>query len=319
MSYLKFDKSLMINLEQSLSKEILRVNKSGAYSYSTIVDCNTRKFHGLLVIPLYQLDGGNHVMLSSLDPTVIQRGAEFNLGLHIYPGDNYSPNGHKYIREYDCDNNPSTIYRVGGVILSKDLIFVSHENRVLVRYTLLDAHSPTILRLRPFLAFRNTLSLCHENNQLSTGYEEVENGTAFCLYPGYPPLYMQLSKKNSFSYFPDWYRNIEYVREQEEGYPYQEDLFVPGYFEVPLKKGESVIFSAGTSPVSPRKMKLLFNKETSLRTPRTSFTNCLINAAYQFYNKHEDGQRYIIAGYPWFYISGQRYVYCLAWYYSVLK
>ena len=136
MTYLKFDKALMVNLQQSLTKELLQTNKSGVYSYSTIVDCNTRKYHGLLVIPVPELDGKNHVLISSLDTTVIQHGAEFNLGLHKYEGDNYSPQGHKYIREFECDSNPSTIYRVGGVILSKEKIFVSHENRILIKYTL---------------------------------------------------------------------------------------------------------------------------------------------------------------------------------------
>ena len=41
MSYLRFDKTLMINLEESLPREILRTNKSGAYHCTTIVDCNT--------------------------------------------------------------------------------------------------------------------------------------------------------------------------------------------------------------------------------------------------------------------------------------
>ncbi len=300
MSYLKFDKNLMINLEHSLTKEMLRTNKSGAYSYSTVVDCNTRKHHGVLVLPLPEVDGGNHVLLSSLDATVIQRGAEFNLGLHKYPGDHFSPKGHKYIREYTCDYNPSTLYRVGGVILSKDVIFVSHENRLLIRYTLLEAHSPTTLRLRPFLAFRNVNSLCRENHSADNRCEPIENGVKTCLYPGYPTLHLQLSLKNTFTHAPDWYRNIEYMEDQEQGFEYQEDLLVPGYFDVPIKKGQSLYFSAGTSVLSPRKMATLFQAETELRTPRTSFTNCLKNAAYQFYCKHEDKQRYIIAGYPWF-------------------
>lgn len=300
MSYLKFDKSLMINLEQSLTKEMLRTNKSGAYSFSTIVDCNTRKYHGLLVLPLPELDGGNHVLISSLDATVIQRGAEFNLGLHKYPGGHFSPKGHKYIREYTCDYNPSTIYRVGGVLLSKDVIFLSFENRLLIRYTLLDAHSPTTLRFKPFLAFRNTMALCRENDLANSHCEPIDNGVKVCLYPGYPSLHLQLSHKNTFTHQPDWYRNIEYMKDQEQGYDYQEDLLVPGYFEVPIRKGQSVYFSAGTEPLSPRRMAYLFNRETGMRTPRTSFTNCLKNAAYQFYNKHADGQRYLIAGYPWF-------------------
>lgn len=305
MSYLKFDKTLMINLEHSLMKEMLRTNKSGAYSFSTIVDCNTRKQQGLLVIPIPELDGGSHVLMSSLDATVIQRGAEFNLGLHKYPGDNYSPKGHKYIREFECDYNPKTTYRVGGVILSREVIFVSHENRLLIKYTLLDAHSPTTLRFKPFLAFRNTMSLSKENIMVNKEYSEIENGIKACLYPGYPELHMQLSRKNTFIYSPDWYRNIEYMKDQEQCYDFQEDLFVTGIFEVPIKKGESIIFSAGTSPIASRKMQGLFEKETSIRTPRTSFTNCLTNAAYQFYNKHEDGQRYIIAGYPWFKYSAR--------------
>ena len=88
MSYLRFDKTLMVNLQESLPREILRTNKSGAYHCTTIVDCNTRKYHGLLVIPVPNLDDENHVLLSSLDETVIQHGAEFNLGLHKYQGNN---------------------------------------------------------------------------------------------------------------------------------------------------------------------------------------------------------------------------------------
>ncbi|MBF1074692.1 MAG: glycogen debranching enzyme N-terminal domain-containing protein, partial [Prevotellaceae bacterium] len=56
MSYIRFEKALMTNLQESLSKELLRTNRSGAYSYSTIVDCNTRKYHGLLVVPVPALD-----------------------------------------------------------------------------------------------------------------------------------------------------------------------------------------------------------------------------------------------------------------------
>ena len=123
MGYLKFEKASMTNLQDSLPRELLRTNRSGAYSCSTIVDCNTRKYHGLLVVPVPGLDSENHVLLSSLDPTVIQHGAAFNLGLHKYHGGNYSPNGHKYIREFNCDKVPTTIYRVGSALLKKEVVF----------------------------------------------------------------------------------------------------------------------------------------------------------------------------------------------------
>ena len=299
MSYLRFDKTQMTNLEESLQREILRTNRSGAYHCSTIVDCNTRKYHGLLVIPIPELDDENHVLLSSLDETVIQHGAEFNLGLHKYQGNTYSPAGHKYIREFEWEKVPTTIYRVGGVVLKKEKAFVHHENRILIRYTLVEAHSPTILRLRPFLAFRSVRQYTHENGQASRDYQMVENGIKTCMYPGYPELYMQLNKKNEFHFQPDWYRGIEYPKEQERGYAFNEDLYVPGYFEVEIKKGESVVFSGGVSEVSTRTLKKNFDDEVAVRAPRDSFYHCLVNAAHQFHNKQGD-RNYVLAGYPWF-------------------
>ena len=300
MSYLKFEKTLMTNLEESLPKELLRTNRSGAYSCSSIVECNTRKYHGLLVVPVPELDDENHVLLSSLDVTVIQHGAEFNLGLHKYQGNNFSPKGHKYIREFACDKVPTTLYRVGGVILKREVVFQHYEDRILIRYTLEDAHSATTLRFRPFLAFRSVRQFTHENMVASRDYTAVDNGIKTCMYAGYPDLYMQFSKKNEFVFQPDWYRGVEYPKEQERGYASNEDLYVPGYFEMNIKKGESVVFAASTSQTKTSGLKRLFDEEVDERTPRDNFFHCLVNAAHQFHIHEKNDDRYILAAYPWF-------------------
>lgn len=300
MSYLRFEKALMTNLEESLSKELLRTNRSGAYSCSTIVDCNTRKYHGLLVVPVPELDDENHVLLSSLDVTVIQHGAEFNLGLHKYQGNNYSPKGHKYIREFDCDKVPTTLYRVGGVLLKKEVVFQHYEDRILLRYTLIDAHSATTLRFRPFLAFRSVRQFTHENTTASRSYFSVDNGIKTCMYAGYPDLYMQFNKKNEFVFQPDWYRGVEYPKEQERGYASNEDLYVPGYFEMNIRKGESIVFAASTAEIKSGSLKKLFDDEVNERNPRDNFFHCLVNAAHQFHISMKNDDRYLLAGYPWF-------------------
>ena len=300
MSYLRLEKAVMTNLQDSLRREFLRTNRSGAYSSSTLVDCNTRKYHGLLVVPVPELDDENHVLLSSLDCTVIQHGAEFNLGLHKYQGNNFSPNGHKYIREYDATEVPTTTYRVGGVVLKKEIVFQHYEDRILIRYTLVDAHSATTLRFRPFLAFRSVRQFTHENSTASREYFEVDNGIKTCMYAGYPDLYMQFSKKNEFVFMPDWYRGIEYPKEQERGYASNEDLYVPGYFEMPIKKGESIIFAASTSQTKTSGLKKLFDEEVADRVPRDNFYHCLVTAAHQFHRKEKNKDRYLMAGYPWF-------------------
>lgn len=299
MSYLKFDKTLLTNLEESLYIEYLRTNKTGSYSATTVTGCNTRKYHGLLVTPVPELDNDNHVLLSSLDETVIQHGAEFNLGIHKYESDTFAPRGHKYIREFNCETISTNTYRVGGVILTRESFLVTNEQRVLIRYTLVDAHSETTLKLRPQLAFRNVNELTQRNNQINYSFESVPNGISTCLYEGYPTLYMQLSKESVYRSCPDWNMGVEYPREQARGYAYKEDLYMPGYFEVTIKKGESIIFSAGTTETNPKNLKALFSRELKLRHQRDSFYNCLkISATSTILNR--DGKEYILAGYPWF-------------------
>ena len=299
MSYLKFDKNQLVNLEYSLKKEILRSNRAGSYSNSTIVGCNTRKYHGLLVCPIEEIDGEKHVLLSNLDLTVIQHDAEFNLGIHKYPGEVYHPAGHKYIRDFEVEKVALTRYRVGGVIITRESVLVGKEEQIILKYTLEDAHSPTTLRFRPFLAFRNIHTLSKANMYVNSRVDNVPNGIKTRMYNGYPALYIQFSKKADFIAAPDWYLNVEYSEEQARGYDYTEDLFVPGCFEVPIKKGESIYVTASLKENVPSALAKKYAKELSERESRNDFKSCLVNAARQFVVK-KDKKTEITAGFPWF-------------------
>ena len=298
MAYLKFNKDELVNLEYSLKREVLATNRAGGYMSSTIICCNTRKYHGLLIVPVDEFGGENHVLLSALDETVIQHGQAFNLGIHKYPG-NYEPRGHKYIVDFEYEPVYTLTYRGGGVILKKEIVLVHNEDQVLIRYTLVDAHSETTLRLKPFLAYRNIHALSKANMMANTKYQEVENGIRSKLYNGFPALNMQVSKKNECIATPDWYYNVEYTEERNRGYDFREDLFVPGYFEFPIKKEESIIFSASVEPVTTARLKTKFQRLVEARAPRNSFENCLKYSASQFIvRKGKDTE--VVAGYPWF-------------------
>ncbi len=300
MNYLKFDKDLIIGLEYSLYRNVLRTNRRGAYHNTSISGCNTTKYQGLLVMPVPSLDDDNHLILSSFDETVIQHGAEFNLGIHKYTGDNYSPRGHKYIREFYSDSIPKTIYRVGGVVLSKEIMFSSQQNSVMIRYTLLEAHSATTIRFKPFLAFRNVFMLTQENDNVDKSYREVENGISTRMYSGYPELFMQFNSEAKFIFEPHWNKGIEYLQDMQAGDTYKEDLYVPGYFEMPIKKGDTIIFSAGDILKDTSTLAKEFDDELKRRTPRTSFYNCLKNSSHQFFYIPQLDEQYLLAGYPWF-------------------
>jgi len=298
MSYIHFDKTQLINLNYSLEKEIIRANRSGCYTSTTIIGCNTRKYHGLLVVPQPQIDSQLHVMLSNIHETVIQHGSSFNLGIAKFPG-NYYPRGHKYLEDFNVEPIPTLIYRVGGVVLQKEIILDSKKDRVMIRYTLVEAHSPTKLRLSPFLAFRGHHALSKANTYVNKKFTKIDNGVQFKLYDTYSPLALQISKKNDFVPAPDWYYNMEYIMERERGYDYQEDLYVPGYFEFDIEKGEAVIFSAGLEVANPETRQASFAKEISRRIPRNNFVNCLKNSAGQFIYRR-GGETRVLAGFPWF-------------------
>ena len=301
MSYIGFDKHQLVNLEYSLNKELLRANRSGSYSCTTLIHCNTRKYHGLLVCPVPNIDDQKHVLLSALDETIEQHGEHFNLGLHQFEGQNFSPKGHKYIREYTLAPLPKRTYNIGGVIFSKESLYATDKDCAIVKYTLEETHSKTKLIIKPYLAFRDIHSLSKANDYVNKSFETINNGIRTRMYDTYPHLYMQVSKKAEYKHNPDWYYNIEYQKELDRGYEGLEDLYVPGTFEVEIKKGESIYFSVGLEEISKPEtaLKKMFSDEAKSRIPRDNFESCLKDSALKFFIKNENGTN-IVAGHPWF-------------------
>ena len=299
MSYISWNKKELVNLEHSLNREVLRSNALGAFLATTVIGCNTRKYHGLLVVPQPQLDNNNHVLLSSLDETIIENKEEFHLGVHMYPDGVFAPRGHKYIRDFTADPMPKLTYRIGNVVLDKELIFSSTEARLFVRYTLRESMAPITLRVLPFLAFRNVHMLTHENYDANHRVDLVKNGASWQLYKDYSRLYLQFSKATEYTHVPHWYYNMFYIREQERGYEAAEDQFVPGFFEIQMKQGDTVILSASLEEQNPTAIKRQCEAEVKRLLPQTSYEDCLLKAAQQFIIRDAKGTR-LWAGFPWF-------------------
>ena len=300
MSGLKFDKRELGNLEYSLDREMLATDRRGGYMSTTIVCCNTRKYHGLMVAPIDQSDR-TYVLLSSLDETVVQHDQSLNLALHRFEGV-YEPRGHKYITDFEYTPTPTITYRVGGVILKKELLWIHKRTQLMIRYTLVDAHSETTLRLRPLLAFRDKHALSKANMEADGRAYPIPYGVKCRLYEGFPWLHMQLDKADAeFIAAPDWYYNFEYRKELARGYEGHEDLLTTGYFEFKIKKGESVIFSAATEMMaSPETISAVYEASLARRTHKIDFLSCLQHSARQFVIRRPENRTEVIAGYPWF-------------------
>jgi predicted glycogen debranching enzyme len=255
----------------------------------------------LLISTVPNIDDERHVLLSAIDETIEQHGEQFNLGLHQFEGQHFSPKGHKYVREYSLAPFPKQTFNVGGVLFSKEILYATDKDCVIVKYTLEEAHSKTKLIIKPYLAFRNIHTLSKANDNVDTSFEEIDNGIRTRMYDTYPHLYMQLSKKAEYKHHPDWHYNVEYQKELDRGYEGLEDLYVSGIFEVEIKKGESIYFSVGLEELKKPEtvLKKMFAEETKKRIPRDSFEGCLKNAARTFFIKL-DNRVDVLAGYPWF-------------------
>ena len=297
MAFLKFNKSELVNLEYSLKREIIAANESGAYCNTSIVTCNTRRYHGLLAVPVQELGGGKYMLLSALDESLILGGKQFNLGIHCY-GDTYEPRGHKYIIDFDAAPVPVVTYKVGGILFTKTIMMVPDNDQVLIKYELLQAPSKVTLALKPFLAFRSVHSLTNQNSEAYTQPDEIDGGVSFRLYNGFPDLNLQTSSAAAFKYQPYWYNGVTYSDEYRRGFDCREDLFVPGMFQMTLKPGESVVFSASVNEINPRGLKRKFTDTLKKMGEIETHHDLLVHNA-QLFKQHDGDKARINAGYSW--------------------
>ncbi len=300
MAFLKFNKSELVNLSYSLKREIICANKTGAYCNTSIVTCNTRRYHGLLAVPVDAFGGRTHLLLSSLDESLILNGKQFNLGIHCY-GNVYEPRGHKYIIDFEADPVPKITYRVGEMVLSKSILLVPDSDQVMIRFELVKAPAKVRLLLTPFLAFRDIHALTQENPNARTEGWEIPDGVAFNLYEGFPDLNMQFNTKDvSFVTTPCWYKGVTYSDEYRRGYACKEDLYVPGHFETEMKPGDAIVFSAAVASVNPSGLKRKFDSYVAKAARISTRHEQLVHCA-DLLKQNRGGHKMITAGFSWLY------------------
>lgn len=300
MAFLKFNKSELVNLSYSLKREIICANKTGAYCNTSIVTCNTRRYHGLLAVPIDAFGGKKHLLLSSLDESLILNGKRFNLGIHCY-GSVYEPRGHKYIIDFEADPVPKITYRVGEITFTKSILLVPDSDQVMIRFELVKAPAKVRLLLTPFLAFRDIHALTDENPNARTDGWEIPNGMSFNLYDGFPDLNMQFNTKDvSFATAPCWYKGITYSDEYRRGFACKEDLYVPGRFETEMKPGDAIVFSASVALANPSGLKRKFDFFVAKAAKITSAHEQLVHCA-DLLKQDRGGHKMITAGFSWLY------------------
>jgi len=307
----RIEKISSLPQKEALDLEWLETNGLGGYASSTILNCHTRKYHGLLVANLKE-PPGRHVLLSKFEDSLCMKGKEFFLSCHQYPGD-FFPHNWDIIKEFRLVPYLEFTYQIGEVCIRKSIMLVDGEDRVLIRYDV--GNCPRgVLRLKPFLAYRGYHTLSKQNLFLHIKTYSIKNGFNIQPYDGMPPLYIQTSVKSQFLPSPVWYNNFEYSREKERGYEWREDLFQPGILEIPIKRGSVVIVSSSLG-ISQGQLRRIWTAEETRRNREIGSSEVIINrfgeedrsylrnliaAGQQFLIKTPSHRPAIIAGYHWF-------------------
>jgi len=300
-----------------MSREWLETNGLGGFSSSTIIGLNTRRYHGLLTAAM-KPPVGRMVLLSKLEETLVIDDSRYELSANQYPGALY-PSGFQYQTAFRLDPFPVFAYEIDEIKIEKSVFMVQGENTVVVQYEFgMPEKRVALLRfeVRPLIGFRDYHSTTHENDSLNPRVEAKAGITTIQPYTDLPALHFahDAGELDSTGY---WYRNFEYVREQERGLDFVEDLFSPFLLRFDLNRSAPLRIIASTEWHDVRDADRYLDVEKSRRQALASTTESkpkgraagsarggsliesLIRAADQFIVSR-GADKTVVAGYPWF-------------------
>ena len=297
------DKTVLNNYDEAVQDEWLETNGLGGWAGSSIIGCNTRRYHGLLVAatvpPTERMN-----LVNKLDETIILSNQRFDLSTNDY-GDVISPQGYQYLSSFKKDLFPEWIYEVNGIKLTKTIAMVHGENTTLIIYKVQKANEPFILELLPLISARGYHSLQHAYNNIFWDVQ-FENGI-FKNQPFYgaPNIYLSVPGA-TYKHDPRWFYRFNYAVEKYRGLDFEEDLFNHGMFTLELKEGDSLGIIISTKNPQNRNVHILLEQENLRRKDlikgyeKNETLQQLILAADQFIVKRDEDLKTVIAGYHWF-------------------
>ena len=311
-----------IELKDSLEKEWIITNGLGGFCSSTVVGANTRRYHGLLIAPLIP-PAQRHLLLSKLDESIIVDDIKYDLFTNVCA--QYISDGYKRLESFEKDYLPEFTFKVDDIKIVKTISMVYGRNTVVVQYKIKNGKKDAKLVLAPVVNFRDFHHMTTNHTFDVKQREDYKNKIRIEIDGNAStPLYIYLNDGEYFMHENDTFKNMYYLKEEERGFYPEEDLAVPGRYEVSLKAKESkeITFVASlednTEQVDANKVfeeeikrlqqvadesDLLIKKSKLTKQDKeyNDLVKDLVIAADSFVIKRPAfGTHSIIAGFPWF-------------------
>lgn len=315
---MKFAKE-KLNLENALDKEWIITNGIGGFASSTIIGANTRKYHGLLVVPIIP-PARRRLILSKLDESIEIDGRKYELFTNV--GKSYISQGYKYQESFEKECIPIFTYKVEDVEITKEICMEHFKNTVGVYYKVKNGNHHTKFTLAPIMNFRNAHGI--NKNHLFNVEQKVRGQKLEVKIDDGNPIYMKISDGNYIEHKNDTFYNMFYIEEEKRGFEAEENHAVPGRFEIEIEPGEEkrISFVCSTEEnieeldaraiIINEKARLTktFNEsglichkvnKTKEEKAREELIKTFLVAVDNFIIKRPLFDTYsVIAGYPWF-------------------
>ncbi len=308
-----------LELNQAIEKEWLITNGIGGYASSTVVGANTRRYHGLLVAAL-KPPARRHLVLSKLDESILMGEKKYDLYTNVCR--NYISEGYKNQESFQQEVYPEFVYKVENVKITKRIAMVYGKNTVVINYTIKNNQGTDIkMTIAPIIHFRDFHDMATNRN--FTLKQEIGDIIKMEVDEN-QPIYMKCDAGNYIEHQQDTFWNMYYWKEEERGFFPEENLCVPGRYEIMIeakkKKEVSIVVSLeeeiheikATEVLEQEKQrmeqqvkatKLLTTKSnlTKKEKEKNEFLKDLILATDRFIVKRPEFNLHsILAGFPWF-------------------
>ena len=222
-----------LNLENALEKEWIITNGIGGYASSTIVGANTRKYHGLLIAPTNP-PSNRKLILSKLDESIEIDGKKYELFTNI--GKNYITHGYRFQESFVKEYMPIFAYKVADVEITKVICMEYLKNTVAIYYKIRNGQEKSRLILAPIINFRDIHGI--NKNHLYDLKQQIKGRKIEIKVDNNNPIYMKISDGEYIKHFNDTFFNMFYLEEEKRGFEPEENLSVPGRFEIQIEPGE---------------------------------------------------------------------------------
>ncbi len=314
---MKYEKE-QLALENGIKHDWIITNGIGGYSSSTIVGVNTRKYHGLLVAPL-QAPGGRHLILSKVDESFESGGIEYPLYSNVCK--NYISEGYKNLVKFEKEYIPIFTYEIDGATIKKFVCMDYGKNTVCILYHIQNNEKRTKLTVTPIVHFRDFH--CTTPNATFNLQQEIKERKVKLVVNNRnsTPVYFYASEGIYREHQNDTFHNMYYVEEEKRGLDCEENLSVPGSYEIKIRAGEEKYVSFICSleeNIEELDGRNLVNQEI-IRITSELYDSYLLEPKKQYTEEYKDLiKNYIIAsdnfvvyrpsfalytliaGYPWF-------------------